>query len=358
MESVVCAIVGIQCNTMPVKAKMIVASFGAIVYAAPSDDCRKAFKEFMLEYDKSYETAKEEAKRLLIFASNYEAIVFSNRLNNSYTLAVNEFADQTPEEFRATHLGLTLPATGARWSGLPYLGKDSFSGAALPESVDWVSKGAVTGVKNQGNCGSCWAFSTTGSIEGAWQIATNKSVSLSEQQFVDCSTTNNGCNGGSMDEAFKFIEGHALCSEQDYGYEAKAGTCHENSCSAIPQGGVTGYRDVDENSDEALMEALAKQPVSVAIEADKTAFQLYQNGVLTSTKCGTQLDHGVLAVGYGIDNGIKYWKVKNSWGPKWGEDGYIRLERGDGATPKEGGECGILKMSSYPVVASVANIIV
>merc|ERR1712232_1370630 len=135
------------------------------------------------------------------------------------------------------------------------------------------------------------------------------------------------------------------------GYIAKAAECHDSTCTTIPKGAVTGFRDVQGDSDEALMEALAKQPVSVAIEADRRAFQLYSKGVLSSGKCGTNLDHGVLAVGYGEDDGKPYWKVKNSWGSVWGEDGYIRLERG-GRFSKLG-ECGILKMSSYPVVSAV-----
>jgi C1A family cysteine protease len=337
---------------MNVSAKSLLASFGTLVVASSpvSPDCEQAFKDFMLKYDKQYSSHEEEQKRLVIFASKYEFIKTHNALNSTYTLGVNVLADQASEEVRSTRLGFSLPATGKLRDRFPFLGTDRYSGATLPEAVDWVEKGAVTAVKNQGRCGSCWSFSTTGAIEGAWKIATNKLVSVSEQQFVDCSSDNHGCSGGSMDLAFKFAETHGLCGEAEYPYIAKAADCHASTCTTIPKGAVTGFRDVQEDSDEALMEALAKQPVSVAIEADKNAFQLYSGGVLTSNECGTNLDHGVLAVGYGEEDGTKYWKVKNSWGPTWGENGYIRLERG-GATSKLG-ECGILQMTSYPVVSA------
>merc|ERR1711881_679356 len=143
---------------------------------------------------------------------------------------MNEFADLTADEFGATHMGLLKPKT--MWGDLPYLGQHSYSGAALPSSVDWSQKGAVTPIKNQGQCGSCWSFSTTGSLEGAWEIATGKLVSLSEQQFVDCSQSfgNQGCSGGMMDDAFKYAEQNDLCTEDSYPYQAKVGTCQASSC--------------------------------------------------------------------------------------------------------------------------------
>jgi len=148
-----------------------------------------------------------------------------------------------------------------------------------------------------------------------------------------------------MDYAFEFAEGQALCTEQSYPYKMKQNTCSPGGCDvAIPKGGVTGYTDVKQ-TESAMLSALSKQPVSIAIEADKSAFQSYTTGVLQAN-CGTQLDHGVLAVGYGTDNGVKYWKVKNSWGASWGENGYIRLLRGKGGK----GECGILSAASFPQV--------
>jgi len=232
---------------------------------------------------------------------------------------------------------------------LPYLGRHEYSGASLPSSVDWVSRGAVTPVKDQGQCGSCWSFSTTGSLEGALKLATGQLTSLSEQQLVDCSKQNSGCNGGLMDYAFAFEKTADVCTEASYPYTARDGSCHESGCTVgIPRGGVTGYHDVTVNDENALMEAVAQQPVSIAIEADQYSFQSYTGGVLTKS-CGSRLDHGVLLVGYGTDAGKDYWKVKNSWGASWGEQGYVRLERGlSGA-----GQCGLKSAASYPLVSVV-----
>merc|ERR1711979_168879 len=252
----------------------------------------------------------------------------------------------TADEFAAQYTGLKKPEN--MWGDLPYVGRHNYSGAALADSVDWTTKGAVTPVKNQGQCGSCWSFSTTGSLEGAWKIAGNPLTSLSEQQFVDCDKVDQGCNGGLMDNAFKFAEKNAICTENSYPYKGRGGTCEAASCTVgIPNGDVKGYKDVTSDSEQALMSAVQQQPVSIAIEADKSAFQLYRSGILSST-CGTSLDHGVLLVGYGSDSGKDYWKVKNSWGTSYGENGYVRLLRGKGGA----GECGLLSgPPSYPVVS-------
>jgi len=325
------------------------ANFGVIVAAtlglsvAAQKNYVMKWKSFKEEYGKVY-NGDEEDKRFAIFKSNVDFIDETNAQNLSYTLDVNQFADLTSEEFAAGYMGFKTPEE--KWGDLPYLGKHEYSGKNLSSAVDWTTKGAVTPVKNQGQCGSCWSFSTTGSLEGAWKIATGNLVSMSEQQFVDCDHVDQGCGGGLMDNAFKFAKENAICQEASYKYKGKRGTCMASSCTVgIPKGGVTGFKDV-QKTEQALMEAVAQQPVSIAIEADKPTFQLYKGGVLKAP-CGAKLDHGVLAVGYGTDNGMDYWKVKNSWGATWGEQGYIRLLRGKGAT----GECGILSQPSYPVVS-------
>jgi KDEL-tailed cysteine endopeptidase len=243
-------------------------------------------------------------------------------------------------------LGLGQPSHGSAAS----LHEEPENSSDLPKSVDWREKGAVTAVKDQGQCGSCWSFSASGALEGANFIKNGKLVSISEQHFVDCDDNgDHGCHGGLMDNAFEWAQKNGgVCSEENYPYDAKKGRCNNKGCGdkyATPK----SFTDVKENSDEALMSALAKQPVSVAIEADQKEFQLYQSGVFTAP-CGISLDHGVLAVGYGTDadSGGDYWIVKNSWGPTWGEDGYIRLARGKSVDQKEG-QCGILSgPPSYP----------
>uniref|UniRef100_A0A7S1M4S4 Uncharacterized protein n=1 Tax=Alexandrium catenella TaxID=2925 RepID=A0A7S1M4S4_ALECA len=303
----------------------------------------EAFEGFVRKYSRQYSSKEEEQQRFAIFNKSYAYVHAENAKGLSYTVALNEFADQTPDEFQAGRLGLASKV----WSGLPHLGTHRYSGAKLAASVDWTGKGAVTPPKNQKQCGSCWAFSITGALEGAWQIASGHLVSLSEQQLVDCAKDgNNGCHGGDMDAGFQFLQKHASCTEESYSYEAKDGECRQNACeTAIPSGSVTGFKDVDADDEQALMEAVSKQPVSVAIEADQQAFQMYSSGVLTKT-CGDKLDHGVLLVGYGTENGKDYWKVKNSWGAHWGDSGYVRIQRG----AKGHGKCGIQSMPSYPVV--------
>jgi len=211
-------------------------------------------------------------------------------------------------------------------------------------SLDWVAKGKVTPVKNQGQCGSCWAFSATGSIEGAYSIKTGTLPSLSEQQLVDCSSAygNAGCNGGLMDSAFKWvIASKGITSEAAYPYTARDGTCQGGM---TPAATISTFYDVATN-ENALMTAVNIGPVSIAIEADQQCFQFYSGGVLDNAACGTRLDHGVLLVGYDTDKptGKDYWRIKNSWGTSWGEAGFVRFVRGKN-------QCGLTQMSSYPGV--------
>jgi len=333
-------------RVMAVKLAVLLAALGV---CKGETDVRKAFEDFVAKYHKSYDSEEEQESRFQIFAENLRQIEKHNKEGHSYQLGVTEFADKKQEEFTVDHVGC-MTKNQKPWSSLPYLGREEFDEeVTLPKSLDWSKKGAVTDVKNQGRCGSCWSFSTTGALEGAWKISSGQLVSLSEQQLVDCAKNGNmGCQGGSMDLAFEYLEKHSVCKENSYPYLAKQGTCHESNCSvAVPKGSIVGFKDVDSQNMKALMQAVSKQPVSVAIEADQMAFQLYKGGIL-SQKCGKKLDHGVLLVGYGTENGMDYWKVKNSWGADWGENGYIRLKRG---VPKDG-ECGIKDQPSYPIVKS------
>jgi xylem cysteine proteinase len=295
----------------------------------------RMFVEHVQKYNKKYAGVEEFFKRFNVFKSNIAYINAENAKNHSYSLGLNEFADMTRAEFFSQMTGL-LPEQRVRsQNDAPLLA------APADDSVDWRSKGAVTPVKNQGQCGSCWAFSTTGSVEGALQISSGTLTSLSEQMLVDCaaSSGNQGCNGGLMDYAFTWIKSNGICSEQDYRYTGKDGSC-KKGCKVVTK--VKGFKDVQQGSEAQLKIAVTQQPVSVAIEADQSAFQFYSGGVF-SAACGTQLDHGVLAVGYGAQGSQNYWIVKNSWGSSWGESGYIRMVQGKN-------ECGISLAASYPTM--------
>ncbi|KAG5047283.1 hypothetical protein JHK86_016689 [Glycine max] len=298
-------------------------------------------EQWMKKYGKVYKDAAEKQKRLLIFKDNVEFIESFNAAGNKpYKLSINHLADQTNEEFVASHNGYKYKGSHSQ---TPFKYGNVTD---IPTAVDWRQNGAVTAVKDQGQCGSCWAFSTVAATEGIYQISTGMLMSLSEQELVDCDSVDHGCDGGLMEDGFEFIiKNGGISSEANYPYTAVDGTC-DASKEASPAAQIKGYETVPANSEEALQQAVANQPVSVSIGAGGSGFQFYSSGVFTG-QCGTQLDHGVTVVGYGTtDDGThEYWIVKNSWGTQWGEEGYIRMQRGIDA---QEGLCGIAMDASYP----------
>ncbi|KAG8632388.1 low-temperature-induced cysteine proteinase [Manihot esculenta] len=304
------------------------------------------FETWRLQHGRTYASQEEKLYRLKVFEDNYDFVMRHNSQgNSSYTLSLNGFADLTHNEFKASRLGLSAASASVNIDHhRPNLQTPDFVGD-VPESIDWREKGVVTHVKDQGSCGACWAFSATGAIEGINKIFSGSLVSLSEQELVDCDKSyNNGCEGGLMDYAFQFvIKNNGIDTEEDYPFQG-----HERSCNKekLKRRVVTidGYTDVPENDEKALLKAVATQPVSVGICGSERAFQLYSKGIFTGP-CSTSLDHAVLIVGYGSENGVEYWIVKNSWGSNWGMNGYMHIRRNSGSSK---GVCGINMLASYP----------
>jgi len=275
--------------------------------------------------------------------NNTEFIEHHNSLNLSYQLGENKFINREYiNEFAVSD------------SHYIFRENDNVLEDDFPpvhhESIDWRDKNKVSSVKNQEKCGGCWAFSSTGAIESAYAIKNNVLYNLSQQELLDCSYLNHGCQGGSMDLAFQFVTRNGLCTNSSYPYQAMREECQKRDCDSVVQ--ISNYSDVTQNNEIALSRAVSRQPVSVAIQANKRSFQLYQSGIYSDFECGTKLDHGVLIVGYGTDRegfgqSMDYWIIKNSWGPEWGDNGYIRIQRN---IEDEKGLCGIAMQPSYPIV--------
>jgi len=304
---------------------------------------QREFTRFVKTFNKKYST-DDFFTRYEIFKSNLDLIEMHNsKAGQTSTMGVTPFTDMTSAEMAAKMNGY-LPKKSSAKHAIQF----SASMEDYPTDLDWRTKGAVTGIKDQGQCGSCWSFSATGSMEGAYFLKTGDLISLSEQQLMDCSHKegDDSCEGGLMDDAFQFvIDNKGICAEADYPYKAVDEKC-KTTCKSVAT--ISSFADVffdqsNPNNDTGLMAAVQLGPVSIAIEADKPIFQAYTGGVISGSTCGTNLDHGVLLVGYGTDSKLgDYWIVKNSWGSAWGEKGYVRLARGQN-------ECGMNSAASYPI---------
>ncbi|KAL3655063.1 hypothetical protein CASFOL_000849 [Castilleja foliolosa] len=281
------------------------------------------FESWIEKHSKKYHSIEEKLHRFEIFKDNLKHIDERNKVISDYWLGLNGFADMNHDEFKKMYLGLKIDQS---------IKKNRKSGAVTP-------------IKNQGQCGSCWAFSAVTAVEGINQIVTKNLIALSEQTLVDCDTDNDsGCNGGLMNNAFDFIKDNGgLPKEDDYPYTASdEGQCKTPNVSELVT--ISGHSNVPKD-ELSFLKALAHQPLSIAIDASGKDFQFYSGGVLTGI-CGTELDHGVTAVGYETNKNVNYITVKNSWGIEWGDQGYINMKRAKG---KSKGKCGMYMSASYPI---------
>ncbi|XP_048259519.1 uncharacterized protein LOC124131860 isoform X1 [Haliotis rufescens] len=301
------------------------------------------FKDFTIKHGKVYDTVEEEVKRFAIFCENMKIARQLNKIEQGTAVyGATKFADLTQKEFKQKYLSKTT------WDKIPNHGASTMYRAkiprgATPKAFDWRDHGAVTPVKNQGQCGSCWAFSTTGNIEGQWQIKNKRLISLSEQELVDCDKLDEGCNGGLPSNAYMSImKLGGLETEGDYKYDGEDEKCAFNKSEVVVK--INGAVNISSNEDDMASWLAQNGPISIGINAN--AMQFYFGGISHpwSIFCNPKsLDHGVLIVGYGVEGSEPYWIVKNSWGPDWGEKGYYRVYRG-------GGVCGLNTMCTSAVV--------
>jgi len=311
---------------------MLVALLAASAFAFTEKEYRAAFLKFVKDNNKHY-SQTEFAAKYRTFKANMDFVAAWNGAPGRHTVAINKFSDLTSAEFAATYLG-----TRKTFESVSYVP------SVTADTVDWRTKGAVTPIKNQQQCGSCWAFSTTGSVEGAHFLAKGALVSLSEQNLVDCSDAqgNQGCNGGLMTQAMDYIiSNKGIDTEASYPYTAQDGTCKFSAAHIGSD--LVSYTNVQQGSEADLVAKINLGPTSVAIDASHSSFQMYKSGIYYEPACSpTALDHGVLAVGYGATGSSDYYIVKNSWGTDWGMAGYIDMSR------NRNNNCGIATMATLP----------
>ncbi|XP_068896214.1 digestive cysteine proteinase 2-like [Tenebrio molitor] len=330
---------------------LAIAIYGASA-ALPSTFVAEKWENFKTTYARSYVNAKEETFRKQIFQKKLETFEEHNEKYRqglvSYTLGVNLFTDMTPEEMKAYTHGLIMPADLHK-NGIPVKTREDLglnASVRYPASFDWRDQGMVSPVKNQGSCGSCWAFSSTGAIESQMKIANGAGYdsSVSEQQLVDCVPNALGCSGGWMNDAFTYVaQNGGIDSEGAYPYEMADGNCHYDPNQVAAR--LSGYVYLSGPDENMLADMVAtKGPVAVAFDADDP-FGSYSGGVYYNPTCETnKFTHAVLIVGYGNENGQDYWLVKNSWGDGWGLDGYFKIAR------NANNHCGIAGVASVPTL--------
>ncbi len=325
------------------KAFILALVLISATFAQTYEEMNFLWSSWKLKHGKEYENLAVEVFRFEVFIKNYKLIKRWNSAGNTATLALNEFADLTAEEFGALHLG-TIPLADDYKTVVEV---DSFSSLidSIPDSWDWRDQGAVTPVKNQGPCGSCWAFSTVASLESLYQITGHPLTELSVQQIVDCDTQNFGCNGGWPWKAINYVQKYGLETEADYPYIGTKTTCRYDAYLAI-KNLTSGAAFVTPRSSDALKAAIYQQPVIVLVEADQSVFQFYASGVITSG-CGSTLNHAITAVGYGQVSGQDAIAAKNSWGANWGAQGYVYISASTQYNSGLGA-CGILSQPQSP----------
>ncbi|KAK6589836.1 cryptopain precursor [Cryptosporidium xiaoi] len=321
----------------------------------------KLFENFKKIYNKKYASKEEEMERFEIFKQNLNYIRITNKQGFSYELEMNEFGDLKKDEFINRYTGykkvFKFDEKNEQFRNRLLTAESNSSENEMfnfPKSVNWLEAGCVNPVRNQKNCGSCWAFSAIAALEGAMCVQLGKKLpSLSEQQLVDCTrgNGNNGCGGGTMGMAFQYaIDNKYLCTSVEYPYKAGEDECSVFQCKNMIEVPIYSYKYVLPRTPNMLKRALAEYgPISVAIQADQTPFQFYKRGVFDAP-CGTKINHGVVLVGYDFDYNTnkEYWLVRNSWGEGWGESGYIKLALHSGKK----GTCGILIEPVYPILKS------